>query len=1131
MPSLGPPKSVWFNGSGSLVEPVETNKAGGGQPNKVTTTRFTLVTWLPKSLFVQFQRAANIYFAFVSILVLIPGLSPYPPYSTVVPFALVLFWTACKDLYEDIRRRQDDDAENFRTCWRYDYAKGEFVEVRWAEVLCGDILCTPCDEAFPADLLLLYTVSGQAFISTVNLDGETNLKERRAVDLCTVVLEELSGQIPVRSHRSVTAFNNADMKDVKASAANLAKFLIEQGFQAQFDEPKAGLTDIGGQAKLSTMTDSMSALLKSNKVSMPFQLQFDNFVPRGCVLRNTPWILSVAAYVGKETKTRLNVTDGPTKISNMQHYLNRCVVGLVLVLICFCIYAAIRSRSEGDHRTALERFLIYWVILYQIVPISLYVAFEVLKLLLGYQINIDKLMIDKRTEKGAQARTADLVEELGQVDFVFSDKTGTLTENEMRFARCCVNGQDLGDFREQADGKADADGGDAKSSSLPDGIKEVRKILQDALDPRRPEVRWFFFCLAVCHSAQVEFEEDQPLYSGSSPDEVAFLEGANKVGVSFVARKRQPQSTNWQINVAGPFGEGNHLFTQLAEIPFSSDRKRMSIVVEYKGPNQNGHNGSRKGELFCITKGADNVISALLEEPFSTDTIAQLEAYSMQGLRTLAVSSKVVDRTFFEQWLPRYNAAQLAGEDREGKVAAVAAEMECQLILAGVSAIEDRLQEGVPETITAIKAAEVRFWVLTGDKMETAVEIVRACKLFTDDMVIAYMVNASSEKQMFEILQAAEKRLASTKNGALVIDGTFAKHCLTQKEARERIYRLAIGSRACVCCRLSPQQKRRLVELVREFNSRAITLAIGDGANDVSMIQGAQVGVGVRGKEGNQAVQASDIAISQFRFLGNLLFCHGRRAYRRVALFLCYYIYKHVVLVMADMIWAHQSTPNKFSGHIAYPEWLSSSFSLFFSTLQVLVIVGFDADVPDQVAMAHPELYIEGLRRIRFNAVIFSLWVLSAIWHGSIAWLVPFIVLDPDRNADEGHDFWVTSVVAFSLVIVFINLRIWLFALNRFAWYTGLVIFVSILAYLIVLLFFGYTEIGKAFQPELWHVPEDVLDTSEDRPALWVLLLTPLAFLVDWVVFSMYHVLRPDPLDRVRWQRRGSSNCAKVVAY
>jgi len=1074
------------------VQPPTINAAKGKHPNQVFTTRFTpLITWLPKSLFVQFQRVANIYFLMICILVCFPW-SPTMWQSTVNPFCLVLLWTALKDLYEDRRRKRDDDAENYRKCTKYDFATKTFSEVRWSDVLCGDLIWVWTDQAFPADMLLLRAAGGQAFISTVNLDGETNLKERRAVELCSALTLHAGEDGPP-----------GDRQAAEKVGISTAQLLFEQGLELHLDMPKPHLTDMEGNVQLSSMTDPVRKTLENLKVDTTCYLNYEHFVPRGCVLRNTQWILAIAAYVGDESKARLNVATTDAKISNMQRYLNICVIGLVTTLITFCLYAALRGTlldlDDDFHLT----FLKYLIILYPIVPISLYVIYEMVKLILGFQINLDKQMYDERTQKNAFARTADLVEELGQVDFIFSDKTGTLTENEMVFARCCIQGHDLGDFRRS---------GEAQAS----GIVETQKLLAQLDDPRRAEVRWFFFCLVTCHTAQVDIGEDGvPKYSGSSPDEVAFLDAAHSIGISFQARRRQPGSSGWELHITGPPGESPHILTVLCEIPFNSDRKRMSIICEHKG------------EFFCITKGADNVISALCDEPFSTPVLEHLQQYSMQGLRTLAIASKIVDQSFLESWQKRYAAAGTApAEEREKLLASAAAEMENSLMLSGISAIEDKLQEGVPEAIVTVKAAGIRFWVLTGDKTETAVEIVRACRLFTDDMTLAYMTNAQNEEHTKQLIEDAKKKLVGVEGGGLILDGTFAKYALVDNYCRVALYELAISSKACVCCRLSPQQKRRLVELVKDQNKLGITLAIGDGANDVSMIQGAHVGVGVRGKEGNQAVQASDIAISQFRFLVPLLFCHGRRAYRRVALFLCYYIYKHVVIAVGDMIWAHQY---RFGGAIGFPEWLSSFYSVFFTSLPVMVVVGMDQDLPDEVACNTPSLYEEGLKRMRFNYRIFVIWMLSAVWHGALAWTIPFYAVGGGevktyknfKQDDLPEAFWLGSCTSFSLVVTFVDLRLWMVSMNPLSKPTVGVLVFSYLLYWLCVFVMGHglgDDPNNAFnlQPQINGIPSQMF---EDTNALLCVLLLPFGLLIDLAIYLATKFLRPYPLDKVRWER------------
>jgi len=349
-----------------------------------------------------------------------------------------------------------------------------------------------------------------------------------------------------------------------------------------------------------------------------------------------------------------------------------------------------------------------------------------------------------------------------------------------------------------------------------------------------------------------------------------------------------------------------------------------------------------------------------------------------------------------------------------------------------------------------------------------------------------------------------------------VLDGTFAKYALGDPEARLQLYDLAMASQACVCCRLAPQQKRALVELARERDKSRITLAIGDGANDVGMIQGAHVGVAVRGKEGHQAVQASDVAISQFRFLVPMLHCHGRRAYRRVATFLCYYVYKHVVLAVGDMCWAHQS---RFTGEIAYPEWLSACYSLMFTSLPVIVILCFDQDLPDKVALAKPELYSEGLDRRYFSVPLFVSWVIAGIWHGSLAWLVPSLVLGAaDASTEDwGGTFWLSSVASFTLVVLFVDLQLWLITLNPVALKTLAVLFVSLALYIVTLIILGHTLLGEQMQWQIVGVPLDLVTSGR---AMATVLLTPLALLIDLAVVWAITCLRPSPLERARWTAR-----------
>eukprot|EP00931_Biecheleriopsis_adriatica_P116278 TRINITY_DN91944_c0_g1_i1.p1 TRINITY_DN91944_c0_g1~~TRINITY_DN91944_c0_g1_i1.p1 ORF type:complete len:1091 (-),score=194.42 TRINITY_DN91944_c0_g1_i1:2-3274(-) len=1073
----------------TVVTPAEINKIQGGFPNRIKTTRYTLITWLPKSLFAQFCRAANIYFLIVCIAVCIPN-GPMMWQSTVLTFAAVILWTALKDMYEDKRRERDDDAENSRgQCRRYDTVRKCFEEVRWDQVVAGDLLLNFADEAFPADVLLVRPSGGQAFISTVNLDGETNLKERRAVDL----LSALADMPEAGAEVSRTESKDAVMSMAKQSA----ELLLSEGLKVDLDMPHSVLTDMEGSVELSCMSENASAKLKATEVKQPCKLNYEVFVPRGCVLRNTKYVLSIAAYCGPHTKTRLNASVPVAKVSNMQKYLNRGVTALVSSLFVFCLYCAIRAYAEGideiDDSNPAIRFVYYWIILYQIVPISLYVCFEIIKLALGFQINTDPQMLCPRTKLKAMARTADLVEEMGQVNFIFSDKTGTLTENEMVFARCCVSGYDFGDFR---------------GTDRP-GVMEVRNILSDNAHAQHKNVLWFMFSLATNHSVQVQVDEAGcSKFEGSSADEVAFVEAAAACGIIFTSRSRLPGTASYEVVVTGP-GVKDNKFIQRCEIPFSSERKRMSVLIEYNGDH------------WLMSKGADNVMSGLCDRALDSKTTENLTQYSKEGLRTLVIAAKKMEEHFAKEWLQRWNAGLVASEGKEKLLEELAAEVEHSLEPLGVTSIEDKLQAGVPEAIETIKKADIRFWVLTGDKTETAVEIVKACRLFTEHMVLASMVNCRDEEHALELLEDAKRQLDTQSEGGLVLDGTFALHVLRSERARPVLYELAMKSKACVCCRLSPEQKRKLVELVKAENRDGITLAIGDGANDVPMIQGAHVGIGIRGKEGNQAVQASDVAISQFRFLVPLLFCHGRRAYRRVATFLCYMFYKHTTLAVGDVFWAHQIS---FRAQIAYPEWLNSAYAALICGIPVIIVLSLDRDIPDEVSIAEPDLYTEGIQRLRFNGPLLAFWVLSAFYHGGIAWLVPNLTVgSTDWETDE---FWYASCCSFILVVVFVDSRLWMVSESPFSKETLGILLFSILVLIATMCILAETSLGESFQPQI----KGAVTAIFSGDYITVVLLTPLVLLIELAGYQIIAVINPYPLTatkrRLRW---GSTSVVKTL--
>lgn len=278
------------------------------------------------------------------------------------------------------------------------------------------------------------------------------------------------------------------------------------------------------------------------------------------------------------------------------------------------------------------------------------------------------------------------------------------------------------------------------------------------------------------------------------------------------------------------------------------------------------------------------------------DIIEQdLYNYSCEGLRTLMIAQRGISKSEFKQFMKLYtNLTQSDSKNKEEKLFALYDAMEHKLRYLGSTAIEDKLQEGVPLTIERMMQADIRFLMLTGDKLETAIEIAKSCKVIQDDMNVVILCNPRREKinkKLSNIINLLSIDMGikihslmdvKQENQVITVDGSTLAVILAEEDLGNMFFHVGVRSKSIVCCRMSPLQKSQVVQL---FKSRGkwITLAIGDGANDVSMIMEAHIGVGIKGKEGTQAVRSADFAISQFQSLLRLLLFHGRYGYLKVS--------------------------------------------------------------------------------------------------------------------------------------------------------------------------------------------------------------------------------------------------------
>ena len=503
----------------------------------------------------------------------------------------------------------------------------------------------------------------------------------------------------------------------------------------------------------------------------------------------------------------------------------------------------------------------------------------------------------------------------------------------------------------------------------------------------------------------------------------------------------------------------------------------------------------------------------------------QLDAFALEGLRTLVMGQRYIEASEWEPWFAKWNEINLSNSpDKEDELGEHGSLIEKDLELVGASAIEDKLQKGVPETIALLMRADIRVWVLTGDKQETAIEIGKSCQLIKTDMQLEILSSETQEEfrntidrlsKKFNILGKSFEELGEIKDNmekqlCIVINGATLVWALdyTKPDIQKAFFRLGFISNSCICCRVSPAQKAEVVALAQS-NGKWITLGIGDGANDVSMIQEAHIGVGISGKEGTQAVQASDYAFSQFRYLEKLILVHGRWGYRRISWFICYYFYKNVVVLWTELWFA---IFNGFSGQIYFLDWLPILYNSFFTSWPCIFTYIFEQDANAADSLAHPELYGAGQKQKYFTFGRFWQWMLLAIWHGLVCYWVPMLGFQNciDSSGQDTGMWWI-STLSFTLIIHTVTIKLFLESVfwNKINVSIGIL---SVFIYYFVVICLN-TPAFRVFQPQITFLFFEMLSSGK---AWLIILLTPMIALTpDFVITSYRGIFDPTPTDKV----------------
>ncbi|KAJ8898895.1 hypothetical protein K2173_008204 [Erythroxylum novogranatense] len=1035
-----------------INDPRRTNDKYEFTGNEIRTSKYTLITFLPKNLFIQFHRVAYLYFLAIAALNQLPPLAVFGRTVSLFPLLFVLCVTAIKDGYEDWRRHRSDRNENNREALVLH--SGEFHLKKWKKVRAGEVVKICADESIPCDMVLLGTSdpSGVAYIQTMNLDGESNLKTRYArQETCLAVLKGsvISGLIRCEQPNR-----------------NIYEFTANMEFNGYH-----------------------------------FPLSQSNIVLRGCQLKNTDWIIGVVVYAGQETKAMMNSAASPAKRSRLESYMNRETLWLSIFLFAMCLVVALgmglwlvhygkqldtlpyyRKRYVNQGKDYGKRYKYYGIpmeiffsflssiIVFQImIPISLYITMELVRLGQSYFMIGDKHMYDSSSGSRFQCRSLNINEDLGQIRYVFSDKTGTLTENKMEFRRASVCGKNYGSALRMTDELKEENNSAATlhrrwKLKCPIAVDpDLMQLLHnDLVGEERIAAHEFFLTLAACNTvipicsrdipsitmSQLYEELESIEYQGESPDEQALVAAASAYGYTLFERT----SGHIVIDV-----NGNKLrFDVLGMHEFDSVRKRMSVVIKF--PNN---------AVKVLVKGADSSMFSILADDSGRNdhirhpTECHLTEYSSQGLRTLVVAARDLTEAELELWQCKFDDASTSLSDRAAKLRQTAALIECDLNLLGATAIEDKLQDGVPEAIESLRQAGIKVWVLTGDKQETAISVGLSCRLLTPDME-QIIINGNSEIECRKLLVEAKEKygmMSSSRRGhnfnydkhnetdrsemcngktdgivkpllALIIDGNSLVYIL-EKELESKLFELATSCRVVLCCRVAPLQKAGIVDLIKS-RIDDMTLAIGDGANDVSMIQMADVGVGICGQEGRQAVMASDFAMGQFRFLKRLLLVHGHWNYQRIGYLVLYNFYRNAVFVMM-LFWYILCTA--FSTTSALTDWSSVFYSVIYTSIPTIVVGILDKDLSHRTLLQYPKLYGAGHRQEAYNMQLFWITMADTLWQSIVLFAIPlFVYRESTIDIWSLGSLWTIAVVILVNIHLAMDIQRWVYVTHAAVW-------------------------------------------------------------------------------------------------
>ncbi len=1259
--------------------------------NKISTTKYNIITFIPKSLIIQFIKLSNVYFLFTAIIQSIKIISPLTSFSAILPLIFVLLVSMIRELFEDLQRLKYDNLNNNEIIYVYDEKEKKFIEKKSEKILIGEILLIKENKTVPCDMIILDSNLNEGFcyVETSNLDGEKKLKNK----ICNNLTYGIFG-----------GKKKLNFLDIIYNDYN--KHLNEniKGY-CECDLPNTELNKLSGKVELNVS--------KNNQINFP--LTINQMILKGSIIKNTGWVVGFAIYIGSNNKIIMNSKKPRIKLSLIEKKMNKLLIFIFIFLMFLCCLSSILYKIyynkhkkfyfefiKFDYSIKTESFLVfftYFLLLNTLIPISLMITLEFVKFLLGMFMKWDCDLYSFKKKYFCGAKTVSIIEELGNVNFIFSDKTGTLTCNKMQF-RFGIIGNKLYEYIDNCIMENNSlffenyninDLNTYNFNNIINSIKFGKKFFSNLLSENKQflndptlcngiseslnniekneeffidilTIKEFWLACALTHECVIEKKKDNYFYTGISPDDVELVKTARDQGFTLM---------NSNVNERKVKIGKNYIktFELLHVLHFSSERKRMSIILK----------DIENDKIILYCKGADCEIKNRLNYNMKKSKIKKyiedkINEFSQKGFRTLMIAYKFIEKEFYQKWHRKLKNSEMNLINKNKLVDLCYDDVENNLTLLGATVVEDKLQDDVPETIKEIRMSGIKMWVLTGDKIDTAENIAKSCNLidnfnkifrikmndenYKDEIYenksilkffnefnefileekkkeeIIYkninlnysnlnidinkhffnknLSNSSCENSSFNMLnnnnnnnnninfnnykinnvniinyennnnnnnnnknnnknnininininnnennnnnnnnnendkinnsngikkeKNSLKKLNSFKKSLLknisiynnkndeekiknyyetgminfkkkfpifciIIESPILSKIFQNRLLTKDFLSIAVLANTVICCRVSPLQKSNVIKEIKNYDKKIITLAIGDGGNDVSMINEANIGIGIFGEEGMSAVKASDFSIGEFKFLRRLLFFHGRNNNNRIGQLIVYFFYKNFVFSISQILFGFFCF---MSGQTILDDWLITGFNLVFTSLPLAIQALTDFDVLEsdskECKKLMPYLYRESRdvnRNFNFYKICFNLTKGLII---SVFCFYSIIFADYGTTFNKNGDYgtlWFVSIKVYTMILFNVSVNLCL-NVRFFVWFFPFVlILTSFFLYLGCLFFFHYNI--------YFNICGTLIETLKSlRFYFNLLVVVGFNFLVDFAINSYF---------------------------